>query len=1265
VPTVFSQIVKNLDQPRVPKGSSKGGQFASKAGNLPAPPTTSDANSQKQIHLIHNLASKIVTDIGGHVKSPKAYLAFGKPSGHHDNTTFQYYNQVHGHLFGKTASGLEYKPEDYTHLQPKTEEGFKTNGGHDIFGGPAPLGQNSYVHDINTAVENHHAGIWSVGQALQHISNNVTAEADPKIKDYANAATKHLMAQKAPEPVKAPTNDELYSALTTSGHGITKPNLNGNAQQMNAWGKKLATVDHAYQQALAGGADPESIINTAQPNKTAHPKVHAYFNAVKAKVIAAKIATMKPVDPAGAKVLEVKKPHPVSREIDGVIEDFNSSVITGHEALDALSEIHHQTFGDPELQAKHAKAIKFVRDNSTIKPKFAEVKKPETSSSSIEFNPKDGNSSEFPGASSHELDSVNAVNSALVKLKTGQWSKDQALNHISNWANYNHPAVAEYTKQVKAALQGEPTKTVSRPPTIPTADYNNLKNYEQGKVGYIDSTIESHQKYLKGYTLTGTNKQDTLKTLTDLTPPGDHSQTVKDYHAKAVAWVNGASTEAAKPLATSLAKPDEPVSLKQVMATSSEPAKAPVPNVPKPASSHAATQAQIDKIETAFKSGSPSLIAKVTPGKSAQKQVKDYHAAMLKAHEAGKQGNVLTATGLKPAADISPKPVKSLAEKLASLPPASAGLYVVTSDGATTKFEKITGQLGSNAGGVYADPSGAKHYVKFQKSEDHAANETLASRLYKLAGSDAIEVHKVPSNHGPTTITKWQDGLENLQHSSSSHKKLADEDFGTHAWLGNWDAIGQTFDNQKFDPNTGKMKTVDVGGSMFYRAQGEKKPFLINVDELSSLKSQSLNPQASAIFGMGKLTDTQLEAMKKIALLDDAEIHAVAAKYASNGIAGMSSEAIGKRLVDRKNYIAQEWAKATGKNLDDLMAEKKQVKVSPPPSTLPGALAEHALNMKKIAQSGDLDKLAAYKVDDLQTHWKTADYAGYKAFKEYKKQLESIVQTHLNSAPPPHVELEHHATLTPKLAAQHPSMTLESVPTHHAKLYDYAIVGKSKAVPSAEDLKDNFHNIAVTSQADSSYSEEHKMLSSSTPQAMALKKALKAGHAMAVADPTFGELWSSYKGSGYSDMNTAWRKGDFTSHYGKQVKTMLGLLSKHSVELPEGMVLHRGISMPDQLHLTKFKQNIGSIIQEPSLASTSWGANAAFSGHNTQMHIHLTKGVRGMSAKGAGIETDSEREIVLLPGTRYLISRVEKKGAQTHVHVLALPASQFENVHDT
>lgn len=224
----------------------------------------------------------------------------------------------------------------------------------------------------------------------------------------------------------------------------------------------------------------------------------------------------------------------------------------------------------------------------------------------------------------------------------------------------------------------------------------------------------------------------------------------------------------------------------------------------------------------------------------------------------------------------------------------------------TAGWKKVGAQLGSNPGGVYEDESGQKWYVKQSKSDDHARAEHLAGKLYELAGSPTTNPELVDVGGGKLGIaTKWvEKGAFNK--NNAGHVLAARADFAVHAWTANHDAVGLSFDNQAVIPHPTKgvtMATVDVGGSLMYRAKGElKTEFGTEVKEWNTMRMFGTAPQASAVFGAmtkGELT----VAAGKVAAIKDEDIFNTVLKHGP----GTEAErfALADKMIARKNHIAK------------------------------------------------------------------------------------------------------------------------------------------------------------------------------------------------------------------------------------------------------------------------------------------------------------------------------------------------------------------------
>ncbi|WGS84902.1 hypothetical protein [Methylomonas sp. UP202] len=219
----------------------------------------------------------------------------------------------------------------------------------------------------------------------------------------------------------------------------------------------------------------------------------------------------------------------------------------------------------------------------------------------------------------------------------------------------------------------------------------------------------------------------------------------------------------------------------------------------------------------------------------------------------------------------------------------------------TAKLSRVGGQLGSNPAGVYQDGNGGRrYYVKTLESAAHARNEWLAAQLYQLAGAPTLRY--VTTSAPDQIATEWI-VLEKkcLAHFTDSEREQARQWFGVHAWTANWDAAGFNGDNQGVAG--GQVLTLDVGGALAFRAQGDPKgkAFGIRVDELDVLRRDDANPHAVKLFAA--MTPEQIEqAILVVARIPDDEIRQVV--LASGG-----SPALADKMLARKADMARRIAR--------------------------------------------------------------------------------------------------------------------------------------------------------------------------------------------------------------------------------------------------------------------------------------------------------------------------------------------------------------------
>lgn len=160
---------------------------------------------------------------------------------------------------------------------------------------------------------------------------------------------------------------------------------------------------------------------------------------------------------------------------------------------------------------------------------------------------------------------------------------------------------------------------------------------------------------------------------------------------------------------------------------------------------------------------------------------------------------------------------------------------------------KVSGQKGSNPGGVYRDQDGHEFYVKQGKSPAHVRNEMIAAALYDLAGTPTLQYRPVAGGkHVATEMAKLD--KDNVSKLSKAERTEAQRDFAVHAWLANWDAAGLGGDN--IGTVKGVPTALDVGGSLEYRAQGapKGKAFGDKVNEWDSLRDPAANKDAAGLY---------------------------------------------------------------------------------------------------------------------------------------------------------------------------------------------------------------------------------------------------------------------------------------------------------------------------------------------------------------------------------------------------------------------------------
>ena len=211
-------------------------------------------------------------------------------------------------------------------------------------------------------------------------------------------------------------------------------------------------------------------------------------------------------------------------------------------------------------------------------------------------------------------------------------------------------------------------------------------------------------------------------------------------------------------------------------------------------------------------------------------------------------------------------------------------------------MQKVGGQMGSNPAGVYQDKIGRRFYVKSLESRAHARNEIIAAKLYLLAGAPTLTyVSAKEPNQIATEFVELD--KKRVSRLTDSERRQAQHWLGVHAWTANWDAAGFDGDNQGIVD--GVVTTLDVGGALEFRAQGDPKgkAFGTSVCELDTLRKNADNPHAVRLFGdMSPVAIN--EAIAVVTQIPDASIRKA---IAENG----GSIALAEKMIERKADMAK------------------------------------------------------------------------------------------------------------------------------------------------------------------------------------------------------------------------------------------------------------------------------------------------------------------------------------------------------------------------
>lgn len=225
----------------------------------------------------------------------------------------------------------------------------------------------------------------------------------------------------------------------------------------------------------------------------------------------------------------------------------------------------------------------------------------------------------------------------------------------------------------------------------------------------------------------------------------------------------------------------------------------------------------------------------------------------------------------------------------------------------TAAMTRVGGQLGTNPAGLFEDFAGRRYYVKMLESTAHARNEWIAAQLYRLAGAPTLNY--VATLAPDQIATEWVElDKKCIAHLDPGERRQAQCWFGVHAWTANWDAAGFLGDNQGVA--NGTVLTLDLGGALAFRAQGDPKGkvFGAKVDEIETLRRDDGNPHALKLFA--DMTPAEIAAaIRVVTRISDESIRQTVLEHGG-------SPKLGEKMIARKADLVGRLVKEFGIKVD-------------------------------------------------------------------------------------------------------------------------------------------------------------------------------------------------------------------------------------------------------------------------------------------------------------------------------------------------------------
>jgi len=236
-------------------------------------------------------------------------------------------------------------------------------------------------------------------------------------------------------------------------------------------------------------------------------------------------------------------------------------------------------------------------------------------------------------------------------------------------------------------------------------------------------------------------------------------------------------------------------------------------------------------------------------------------------------------------------------------------------------WRQIAPSLGSNPGGVFEDPQGRRHFIKFPQHNPEQANaEKLSDSIYRALGIPAKDSRLVTAEGHLGLASPMLAGSHEIGAAGVNASPDVKAGYVADAYQASWDVFGAVYDN--ILASGGRHYRVDNGGTMFFRAQGEQKAFPADrVDELESLIAPGR--QGRKAFAGLTQADVAAQAAHLVTTLTNDKLVQLIAEA---GLTGDRAKAYQTALQGRRDVLAKHFRVQKCECEDPKRKKKKKFK---------------------------------------------------------------------------------------------------------------------------------------------------------------------------------------------------------------------------------------------------------------------------------------------------------------------------------------------------